>query len=79
MTRLTIASVRLALPLATGATLAAEEEPPATGAVGAAGTLADARTWHTATLLPDGRVLVVGRGDADSGEGALASAELWVP
>ena len=44
---------------------------------GPAGSLAEARVYHTATLLPDGRVLVVG------GEGVerevLASAEVWEP
>jgi hypothetical protein len=40
------------------------------------GTLAATRVWHTATLLPDGKVLVTGGEDAD---GALPSAELYDP
>jgi hypothetical protein len=36
-----------------------------------------ARTGHTATLLPDGRVLIVGGGDGR--RSAVASAELWDP
>jgi hypothetical protein len=40
-----------------------------------AGLLAEAREAHTATLLPDGRVLVIG----GWGDGPLASAEIWRP
>jgi hypothetical protein len=58
--RLTISSLLLVLVLGAGSTLAAEEELPATGAFEPAGSLAQARIYHTATLLPDGRVLVVG-------------------
>jgi hypothetical protein len=49
---------------------------PATGAWVATGRLAEGRFQHTATLLPDGSVLVVGGyGDA----GSLASAERYDP
>ena len=40
-----------------------------------AGTLHVARQWHTATLLPDGRVIVVG-GQLDS-LSSTASIEIW--
>src|SRR5262245_24205431 len=40
------------------------------------GSLATARWFHTATLLPNGKVLVAGGWDAS---GALASAELYDP
>src|SRR5215471_3839287 len=40
------------------------------------GSLNTARFHHTATLLPDGRVLVVG---GEDGRDALASAELYDP
>ena len=40
------------------------------------GSLNTARFHHTATLLPDGRVLVVG---GESGHDPLASAELYDP
>ena len=59
-----------------GRLASAEVWDPATGAFSPAGSLCQARARHTATLLPDGRVLVVG---GDGGGGVLASAELWGP
>jgi WD40 repeat protein len=53
----------------------AELYDPATGAWSATGTLATARSTHTATLLPTGKVLVSG----GFGSGELASAELYDP
>lgn len=48
---------------------------------GRAGSLAEGRWEHTATRLPDGRVLVIGgwRGNAEPIDHWLASAELWDP
>ena len=76
MRRLFIASVVLALSLAPVVTLAAEDEPPAVGAFSPAESLAEARGLHSATLLSDGRILVVG---GDWSDGYLASAEVWDP
>ena len=76
MRRLIIVSVVLALSLGRGGTLATEEEPPANGAFSPTGSLAVPRFFHTATPLPDGRVLVVGDKGRDD---APASAEVWDP
>src|SRR5689334_8119856 len=43
------------------------------------GTLQQIRYWHTATLLPNGKVLVVGGCNDVFCEHALASAELYDP
>jgi hypothetical protein len=53
------------------------DEAEATGTFGPAGALGEARASHTATLLPDGRVLVVGGSDGQGG--IRASAEVWDP
>ena len=42
-----------------------------------AGSLTETRAAHTATLSPDGRVLIVGGGDGDGRP--MATAELWDP
>jgi uncharacterized delta-60 repeat protein len=61
-----------------GVTIASTElYNPATGAWSSAGRLATAREHHTATLLPNGKVLVAG--GYLSGTGAIASAELYDP
>ena len=54
----------------------AELYDPTTGIWTVTGSLNDARTNHTATLLPNGKVLVAGGGQ---GFGVLGSAELYDP
>ena len=52
---------------------AAELYDPATGTWSSTGAMHTNRCYHTATLLPNGKVLVVG------GDGGLSSAELYDP
>ena len=54
----------------------AEVWDPGTSAFQQTGSMASARVGHTATLLPDGRVFVVGGAGPDGG---VAEAELWDP
>ena len=76
MRRLAVAFVVMALSLVSGGTLAAGGQSPGSGSFGPAGSLSKARNLHTATLLPDGQVLVIGGWDGDS---SLASAEAGEP
>jgi hypothetical protein len=63
--------------LAPGQILASTEiYDPITGTFAAAGSLVEARAGHTATLLPDGRVLLAG---GYNSTGPLGSAELYDP
>lgn len=56
----------------------AELYDPITGTWSGTGSLAAPRSNHTATLLPNGSVLVVG-GTAGNGQTALGSAEIYDP
>jgi hypothetical protein len=57
-------------------TASAELYSPATGKFSPTGAMTTARVGHTATLLPGGRVLIVG---GDGPAGPVASAELYDP
>jgi len=54
-------------------TATAEVYDPSTGSFSVTGSMAEARTYHTATLLPGGKVLVAGGGDDNS------TAEVYDP
>jgi len=54
-------------------TATAEVYDPSTGSFSVTGSMAEARTFHTETLLPSGKVLVVGGGDENS------TAEVYDP
>ncbi|MGD0091323.1 MAG: chitobiase/beta-hexosaminidase C-terminal domain-containing protein [Planctomycetota bacterium] len=64
-----------------GYTTSVELYDPDTNTWGLAGHLTHARAWHTATLLKNGKVLVVGGHNCGGEEdhGILASAELYDP
>jgi hypothetical protein len=64
------------------AVLEAEIWDPETGSFSSAGQDAVGRALHTATLLPDGRVLITGgfsRDDRAEVVAVTASAEIWAP
>lgn len=55
----------------------AELYQPGSGSFRPAGSMTVARAGHTATLLQDGRLMIVG--GQDSSGGFLGSAELYLP
>jgi hypothetical protein len=58
----------------------AELYDPATGTFTPTGSMAAPREWHTATLLPDGRVLIAGGDEQTAVDSAvLDSAEIYDP
>src|SRR5262249_44629311 len=59
----------------------AELYDPSTGSFSATGSMSVPRISHTATLLPDGRVLIAGgfAGANQTTAGAIATAELYDP
>jgi hypothetical protein len=57
----------------------AEIYDPGTGTFAAAGDLTTKRHKHDATLLADGRVLIVGGADERGAQGAYRSAEVFNP
>jgi hypothetical protein len=65
---------------ALGTEASAELYDPATGTFTATGRMTTPRKYHTATLLPNGKVLIAGGGLTIPGLGySLASAELYDP
>ncbi len=57
----------------------AELYDPATRSWSPAGSMTDRRAWHTATLLPNGKVLVAGGSKSPVAGEAIDSAELYDP
>jgi Galactose oxidase, central domain len=67
------------MPLCGHPVASAELYDPATATFSATGSMSAARAFHTATLLPSGKVLIAGGLTGCSGGPALASAELYDP
>jgi hypothetical protein len=60
----------------TGSLSSSETYDPSTGTWTATGSMGTTRSWHTATLLPNGKVLIAG---GSGNTGVLSSAELYDP
>ncbi len=84
----TLALAALTVLLAAGGNFISELFDPATGTFPLTGSMPTSRIWHTATLLPNGKVVVTGsqtfvqgiRGGTNNAVcigGADASAELY--
>jgi len=71
-----VAGGRLGSPDSPSYISSAELYDPATGSWSSTGSLGTARKFHTATLLPSGKVLVAG---GEGSSGSLNSAELYDP
>ena len=76
-----VATATITLCLMLAGLPAAAQAPADSGTFRSTGAPAEKRALHTATLLPDGRVLVVGGLTIRDPEGyvGLASAEVWDP
>jgi hypothetical protein len=60
-------------------TASAELYDPSTGKFSSVGTMIASRMWHTATLLKNGKVLIVGGSVSNRAELVSDSAELYSP
>jgi hypothetical protein len=61
-----------------GSLASVEIYDPATGKFSPTGSMTSPRSWHSASLLRDGRVLVAG-GQNDKSSGFLSSADIFDP
>jgi len=66
-------------PPSFGITNSAELYDPATGTWSATGALTAHRAWHSATLLPNGKVLLAGGAGGSDNSSILDTAELYEP
>lgn len=61
-----------------GSLASIETYDPSTGKFSPAGSMTDPRSWHSASLLSDGQVLIAG-GQNDKSSGFLSSADIFDP